>query len=284
MAVMLMLIVLTLTNVQAQEAGPPPHLYYYSQLLGGLIIERADGTDSRQIAADVIPANMAGLAGAGWSPSGKYFAAYHRRSSYNVDTGSPYIINPQGETVFSGLSAISYVSRMDWSPTGEDILLIVSNNNVSISYWLIDVEQGVLLADFATRIELIGHNMSEVTWDVAHEQIVFSISSFLYPSNPTYRVTMHFDGTTLREPVKADEFQAMSDNVLMQSNDALRDGTATSPSGRYETRGYLPAVMTDTVTGYVVILPRHTQTTICLAYQWSADERYIMTFAGTLVA
>jgi hypothetical protein len=50
MAVVFMLIILTLSNVQAQEAELPPYLYYYSRLLGGLIIERADGTDSRQIA------------------------------------------------------------------------------------------------------------------------------------------------------------------------------------------------------------------------------------------
>ncbi len=44
------------TPTQAQTDTAPPYLYYYSRLLGGLIIERADGTDSRRIGMDAFPA------------------------------------------------------------------------------------------------------------------------------------------------------------------------------------------------------------------------------------
>ncbi len=63
------------SKIAAAETTPAPYLYYYSRMLGGLIIERADGTDSRLIGADVIPPSMTGLQGPGWSPSGKFFAA-----------------------------------------------------------------------------------------------------------------------------------------------------------------------------------------------------------------
>src|SRR5690606_29172202 len=112
----------------------PPYLYYYSRMLGGIIIERADGTDSRHIAADVIPPNMTGLGGPGWSPSGKYFAAY--QVSYGVYTGSrgnPYIINAQGEALSSWISLVATTIQMQWSPAGEDILLIIGKYEDYIS-------------------------------------------------------------------------------------------------------------------------------------------------------
>src|SRR4051794_7367447 len=84
----ILLLTLVLVSIaaplQAQTDSAPPYLYYYSQLLGGLIIERADGTDSRQIAADIIPPDLTGLGGPGWSPSGKYFiASGKKRGDYN---------------------------------------------------------------------------------------------------------------------------------------------------------------------------------------------------------
>src|SRR5215208_3273113 len=80
-------------RLQAQTDSPPPYLYYYSQLLGGLIIERADGTDSRQIAADVIPPKLTGLGGPGWSPSGKYFAAQGVTYSDSSYISTPYLVD-----------------------------------------------------------------------------------------------------------------------------------------------------------------------------------------------
>jgi hypothetical protein len=280
----LLLIILVLTNVQAQEAEPPPYLYYYSPLLGGLIIERADGTDSRQIAADVIPAGMSSLLGPGWSPSGQYFAAYRvDHQPYKSVTGQPFLINRQGESVFEYLGAILYPAMMEWSPTGEDILLIVSDTNMGIFFWLINVEQGILLADFSAKLEYYPYHLSEITWDVANQQIVFTISSFLYEKS-YYRVTLHFDGTTVREPVDDDEFQSMAETVGFQDFDFLWEGYATSPSGRYDVKNLFPALLTDSVTGEAVELPRHSQSTVCRDYRWSIDEQYLIIMSGTAAA
>src|SRR3954471_12396585 len=97
-AILLILFTLGVTpSLHAQTDSAPPYLYYYSQLLGGLIIERADGTDSRQIAADVIPPNLTGLGGPGWSPSGKYFAAYSEiYSEGGSSPRTPYLIDTKG--------------------------------------------------------------------------------------------------------------------------------------------------------------------------------------------
>lgn len=59
-----LLLTLMVAPINAQDDEEPPYLFYYSRILGGLIIERADGTDSRLIAEDVISSGYAGIAGA----------------------------------------------------------------------------------------------------------------------------------------------------------------------------------------------------------------------------
>src|SRR6185369_13172109 len=119
-------------SLHAQADTKPPYLYYYSQLLGGLIIERADGSDSRHLAADVIPPNMSGLSGPGWSRSGKYFAGSGSiYLSYATYRQQPYIIDLKGNNLVPWLDLIATTAFMQWSPTGEDILLIVGNHSFS---------------------------------------------------------------------------------------------------------------------------------------------------------
>ncbi len=50
-----------------------PYLYYYSDVLNGFVIERADGTDSRVIAQGVmISPARAVVQNTSWSASGKW--------------------------------------------------------------------------------------------------------------------------------------------------------------------------------------------------------------------
>ena len=102
-----------LSITQAQVDDEPPYLYYYSRMLGGIIIERADGTDSRHIGADVIPPGATGLADPGWSPSGNYFATY-QIISYGLSgnaTANASVINTQGEPIAQWLGLIAAPQR-----------------------------------------------------------------------------------------------------------------------------------------------------------------------------
>ena len=51
-----------------------PYIYYHSEALNAIVIERADGSDSRIIARNLMPPNHASFSGPGWSPSGKWLA------------------------------------------------------------------------------------------------------------------------------------------------------------------------------------------------------------------
>ena len=61
--------VLILTiSVQSQEDQPAPYLFYYSGVVDGFVIERADGTDSRLLAQGVMPDSHNEIHTPTWSP------------------------------------------------------------------------------------------------------------------------------------------------------------------------------------------------------------------------
>ncbi|MEP6988233.1 MAG: hypothetical protein ABI970_21695 [Chloroflexota bacterium] len=288
-AILVIILALVGTNrpLQAQSDTKPPYLYYYSQLLGGLIIERADGSDSRQIAADVIPPNMTGLAGPGWSPSGKYFAAYSDIYSDSIShIRTAYLFDTNGKPVAGWLHNVATTSMMQWSPSGEDLLLvqgIYSPDGLRDSFfWLIDVQHDQLLVDFGAHFGGYGFQYSDIAWDTAHQQIVFYYATGLDDVPKYYRVTMNFNGTTLREPVTAQEFTPIKMNIGDSTN--LYNGIDTSPNGTYKAEGYAPAMLTNTRTGQVIALPRNTQATTCREYEWTKAEDYVITLDGNLIA
>jgi hypothetical protein len=275
----------------AQTDDEPPYLYYYSRMLGGIIIERADGSDSRHIGANVIPPGATGLSGPGWSPSGRYFATY-QIISYGLSgnaTGNASVINVQGEPIAQWLGLIAAPQRMQWSPTGEDILLVLGNYRgdsaigLGTFVWLIDIENNRLLADFGMNIGLTGYDMTAIMWDVPNERITFYLAPDTYDYGSYYRVTMHFDGTTLREPVTREVFDAHYTSPEMVFPD-LRAARSASPSGHYEIESLRATTLTDTHTGETVELPRHSQATVCQIFVWSEDEQHIITLNGTLVS
>ncbi len=280
-------------TTSAQPEDQPPYLYYYSRMLGGLIIERADGTDSRHIAADVIPPGSEGIAGPGWSASGKYFAAYTITNTLSFPiTGRPTVMNAQGEALLPWLQMLGRTEFMEWSPDGEDILLIVAgyggphSPGYSTFFWLIDLSDNSILVDFGANLFDVNRDVSAITWDNANERISFYMAPATDNWNRHYRVTMEFDGTTLREPVRTQEFQRRYESFANQSDRMLElnAGRAVSPSGTYETLGISPSILTNTRTNQSVELPLHTQGTICRDYLWNDNEGYIITLNGTLRA
>ncbi len=280
---LVLICVIGLPTVKADEIKPP-YLYYYSRMLGGIIIERADGIDSRHIGADVIPAGMTGIGGPGWSPSGKYFAGYGvQHSLYSIKNTTPIIIDTNGDEVTNWLGGVpTNQIQMEWAPTDENLLLIIGTNNISQTfYWLWDVEAQQLRVDYGTHLGSL--NASPIQWDVPNEQLSFYIAPELYNLKPYY-ITLKFDGTVLRSPVTTEEYVPIP---FIPQTDERRNrytGADVSPQEKYEVLGHLPSILTNIETGIQTELPSHSQGTSCRDYIWNYDETYIITLTGTIVA
>lgn len=65
---------LLLLGLPATAQDDPPYIYYYSGTLNGIVVERADGTDSRILGQGLMPEAANFVDGPGWSPDGRWFA------------------------------------------------------------------------------------------------------------------------------------------------------------------------------------------------------------------
>ena len=160
----LILFLLPMT-VFAQDDSAP-YLYYFSNDINAFVIERADGSDSRIFAADIMPSNTIAVSGAGWSPSGNWFAwtAVHDLSEDLLQTG--YVISSD-ESILFELSKLEqpHISHMVWSPSQDYLLVVYSDEpgccEVNPTAELIDVAQDAALISF----NLAPHtSIREVAW------------------------------------------------------------------------------------------------------------------------
>lgn len=107
-----------------RQASDAPYLMAFSNdPAPHFIIERADGTDSRVFANDVMPPETNYVDGAGWSPSGEWFA-WTANVRYD-DSNSPsilYIMSADGQTTRGLDNFVDFQIR--WSPNA-DLLLMV---------------------------------------------------------------------------------------------------------------------------------------------------------------
>lgn len=156
MMVLFLLSVVPETTTYADEDAPPPYLYYYSGILNAFVIERADGTDSRILAQDVIPRHHNEIRRPIWSPSGQWLAwrsAEHRGPGPSWYSG--WIISSDGSQRLTMLDhppdAVVHVDVMEWA--SDDDLLFVSEiitdenrENATRRSMLIDAEAGIILA------------------------------------------------------------------------------------------------------------------------------------------
>lgn len=297
MSLFAILIMLSMGLRAAVAEDTPSYLYYYSRMLGGIIIERADGTDSRLIGADVIPPGMDGLRGLGWSPSGRYFLAtsinYSDGGHYNVQ--GIYLFDDAGQQPIPYLATAGAVYTAQWSPDGGDLLMIVAGDygrpydNVTISYLLVAPSTGQVLAEFEATLVLSSResNSPDLIWDFEAQQVIFYIVTD--PDIPErrqpYRVMMSFDGSVLKEPMTEAEFNARPDvpdvPYSIDIGELSTDAIDISPSGRYQASR---DVLQDMQIGTEIELPVHSQGTICRKFFWSNSEQYILSLTGTLIA
>ncbi len=139
----------------ALAQSPEPYIYYFSDILHAFVIERADGSDSRAIGQEVIPATHNAATGAGWSPSGRWlaFTTYYdsgfrggawEPNLLKADRGLETNTKPLAEQIpsFTGIlstdgsivipidasSEHRYEPLMLWSPV-EDVLFITEGSN-----------------------------------------------------------------------------------------------------------------------------------------------------------
>ena len=108
----------------AQDTRQAPYLYYFANDLNAFIIERADGTDRRIFAENVMPTETISVNGAGWSPSGNWFAWTAVQGTYEDLLQTGYVISRDETTSYELLkTGQPHISAMLWSPT-EDFLLV----------------------------------------------------------------------------------------------------------------------------------------------------------------
>ncbi len=130
-----LLLSLIVAPVNVQDTTTP-YIHYYSELAGGLIIERADGTDSRLIpdVGDGTPV---------WSPSGKWLVV-DNTTVISADGTQRVDFPRRSEHLTSG--------SVRWAPD-EDVLLIVSTDDLydTLRSQIYDVEEDLILAEFSIQ-------------------------------------------------------------------------------------------------------------------------------------
>jgi hypothetical protein len=282
-----LLLMFSSAPLEAQPEGDMPYLYYYSRMFGGLIIERPDGTDSRLIGEDVIRPNMYSISGPGWSPSGRFFAGfgYDRSNEPTPDhTLAPFVIDVQGVSKFDWLVTVQHTTSMYWAPGETDLLLIYGSyglmEGIGAFIWLLDVPNGELLAEFGTNLDYFEWpELSEITWDLEHKQVIVDIGPDLYHDD-YFRLTMNFNGTVIKEQIGTDEFRRIPrSGVPFWGDERWGPSYWHSPSGLYEisTR---ENVIRNLTTREAYSLSEHTQVRGCKVYRWSPDEHFIIGLGG----
>lgn len=163
---------LMLTLHVAAQGTEPPYIYYFSNVHGGLIIERADGTDSR-----LYPGLAAG--DVAWSPSGRWF------------TTPNAIVRTDGSGQVAFSLQPAYGRSALWSPTDDVLLLFGSydfSSTLQIQIFVPDTE--TILASYASEIWGIEYATEavELYWSETGSQ------AFVWlPRNML--ITLHVDGS-----------------------------------------------------------------------------------------
>lgn len=107
-----------------QEPAMPYLMAFSDSPAPHFVIERADGSDSRDFATDLMPADTNVVDGAGWSSSGHWFAwtAETIGGGGAYSGARPFILSADGQTHLTGLDDMNLV-EMAWSPN-RDLLAV----------------------------------------------------------------------------------------------------------------------------------------------------------------
>jgi hypothetical protein len=199
-----------------------PYIYYYSEALNGIVIERADGTDSRIIGQGIVDEDVTFTYGPGWSADGSWFAW---RTTAERRNGKAYAVGADGLTKLDLLARFPFVNSMIWHPT-ENVLLAYMVTRISTgyplaAYWLIDADTQTRLAAFSidSYLETASSSAPIIYWLSEKQQIqFFELSSVNGIDNQFFSITMSYDGTVTMIPITKDEFYAKIQDAPVSSN------------------------------------------------------------------
>ena len=87
-----------------------PYIYYYSNVLKGIVVERADGTDSRVLGRGLVEEDVLFTRGPGWSSDGMWFAWHvETPGGFYPDIGKGYAVHIDGQQPLDLLEDFSCV-------------------------------------------------------------------------------------------------------------------------------------------------------------------------------
>lgn len=233
-AVHLLLFVASPVFAQSNDSSTPPetpsapYIYYYSHALNGIVVERADGSDSRILGQGLVDEPDSAVYGPGWSFDGRWFAWRFDGSWSRIGRG--YAVSTDGQSSLRFLESIPCVHGMQWHPT-KNILLVYGLQDKSVSdhcsrmpypiytYWLIDADTHTLLATFSMENTLEWPSTPPVIWSTdqiqTYEAIVISADEYLLKH---FLITLSFDGTVVMQPVT----QASLDESFNEDSGLMR--------------------------------------------------------------
>ncbi|MDX2139244.1 MAG: WD40 repeat domain-containing protein [Chloroflexota bacterium] len=181
--VCILIVPLPMLSGQSDNASlEMPYIYYYSDILNSLIIERADGSDSRVLAQSFPHTTGSTFIEFAWSPSGQWVSWF-----YGLDNGpgnirfTPMLMRVDGSEVYSFGDMPRNIIAMQWSPN-TDILMIAEQ---------VSPQSRVMKLVNMTDQTILG----EVTFDETLSDF-YDFWSFAWSENGSYVYTYTFNLNT----------------------------------------------------------------------------------------
>jgi hypothetical protein len=260
-------------------------VYYYSPSENAFAVELADGSDPREFGTDVLSQIPIVAGGPGWSPNGEWFA-FSIFPNNQVPSG--FAVHLSNTERVRTIENFAITRGIYWSPDGR-YLLVAGNQDPCnlppqcsrVTYWLIDVEDDVVLAWLDFRFGERSPGQTPVEWSLENGQVTF-YEKEAFPNAATtltsyYRITMRDDGTVVKQPITREEWQSLFNEEESLPN--YGEVELVSPSGRYLIVD-APDELTDTQSGDVVELPAPEfdlpGAVRLVAAQWDASEEWVL--------
>jgi hypothetical protein len=162
-----------------------PYIYYYANTANAIVVERADGSDSRLIATGAMPPEHSVISDLDWSPSGEWMA--WRSSTYN-GPGAPafkgWIARSDGSQRLTLLDGVGFILALKWSPIDDLLYVAYAAPGALLKLIIIDPHANTIIAQTQYQYEFIG------TWYEGLPTAWLEDDSGIY-------FTLYFDATTL---------------------------------------------------------------------------------------
>jgi WD40 repeat protein len=142
-----------------------PYIYWYDDTTDAIVIERADGTDSRYFAPNTLPDDYS-LGELNWSVSGEWVAwLVHHNSGPGYSVGQLRISRTDGTELLNLIPENADVRYIEWSPT-DDYLFVVYQlaENATIVVAIIDVPASAIRAQMTLNGSFGWNNVPTTTY------------------------------------------------------------------------------------------------------------------------